>query len=64
MRVDPGKELRLDCLAQIARYVAEQAQKQLWPSSANRVAALLTTGDQAGAVFGGSGRKGGSCPMV
>ncbi len=39
-----------DCLAQIARYVAEQAQKQLWPSSANRVAALLTTGDQAGAV--------------
>ena len=39
-----------DCLAQIARYVAEQAQHQLWPPSADRVAALLATGDQAGAV--------------
>jgi len=39
-----------DCLAQIARYVAEQAQKQLWPSSAGRVAALLAKCDQAGAV--------------
>ena len=39
-----------DCLAQIARYVAEQAQRQLWPPSAGRVAALLATGDQAGAV--------------
>ncbi len=39
-----------DCLAQIARYVAEQAQRQLWPPSADRVAALLATHDQAGAV--------------
>ena len=39
-----------DCLAQIAQYVAEQAQRQLWPPSAGRVAALLATGDQAGAV--------------
>jgi hypothetical protein len=39
-----------ECLAQIARCVAEQAQRQLWPPSAGRVAALLATGDQAGAV--------------
>jgi len=39
-----------DCLAQIARYVAEQAQRQLWPSSAGGVAALLAKCDHAGAV--------------
>jgi hypothetical protein len=38
------------CLAQIARYVAEQAQRQLWPSSAGRVAALLANCDHAGGV--------------
>jgi hypothetical protein len=39
-----------DCLAQIAQYVAEQAQRQLWPPAVGRVAALLATGDQAGAI--------------
>jgi hypothetical protein len=39
-----------NCLAQIARYVAEQAQWQLWPPTASRVTALLGEGDQAGAV--------------
>jgi hypothetical protein len=39
-----------NCLAQIARYVAEQARRQLWPPSAGRVAALLAKGDQGGAV--------------
>ena len=33
-----------DCLAQIARYVAEQAQWQLWPQSAGRVARMLGRG--------------------
>ncbi len=47
-----------DCLAQIARYVAEQAQGQLWPPSAGRVAALLAAGDQAGAVTEYFGRVG------
>ena len=40
-----------DCLAQIARYVAEQAQWHLWPPSAGRVAALLAAGDHAAAVI-------------
>jgi hypothetical protein len=39
-----------DCLAQIARYVADQAQWQLWPPSACRVATLLAEGDHAGAI--------------
>ena len=39
-----------DCVAQIARYVADQAQWQLWPSSARRVAILLAEGDHAGAI--------------
>ena len=39
-----------DCLAQIARYVAGQAQWQLWPPSARRVATLLAEGDHAGAI--------------
>lgn len=39
-----------DCLAQICRYVAEQAPWQLWPPSAGRVATLLAAGDQAAAV--------------
>lgn len=39
-----------DCLARIARYVAEQAHWQLRPPSADRVATLLAAGDQAGAV--------------
>jgi len=38
------------CLAQIARYVADQAQWQLWPPSARRVATLLGEGDHAGAI--------------
>jgi hypothetical protein len=49
-----------DCLAQIARYVIEQAQWQLWPPSAARVATLLAAGDQAGAVteyFGHVGER-------
>ena len=48
------------CLAQIARYVTEQAQRQLWPPSADRVAALLAAGDLAAAVteyFGHVGER-------
>ena len=37
-------------LTQIARYVAEQAQWQLWPPAVRRVSALLESGDPAGAV--------------
>lgn len=39
-----------DCLAQVARYVAEQAAPQLWPQSAQRVHELLAAGDTAAAV--------------
>jgi hypothetical protein len=49
-----------ECLAQIVRYVAEQAPWQLWPPSAGRVAGLLAAGDQAGAVteyFGHVGER-------
>ena len=49
-----------DCLAQIARYVANQAPWQLWPPSARRVAKLLAAGDQAGAAteyFGHVGER-------
>ena len=38
------------CVTQMARYVAEQAPLQLWPRSAQRVQALLSGGDTAGAV--------------
>jgi hypothetical protein len=39
-----------ECLAQIAQYVACQAQWQLWPPSARRVVTLLAAGDRAGAI--------------
>ena len=39
-----------DGLTQIARYIAEQAQWQLWPLAVRRVTALLESGDPAGAV--------------
>ncbi len=39
-----------DGLTQIARYVAEQAQWQLWPPAVRRVTALLESGNRAGAV--------------
>ena len=39
-----------DGLTQIARYVAEQARWQLWPSAARRVTALLEDGNHARAV--------------
>ena len=39
-----------DGLTQIAGYIAEQAQWQLWPLAVRRVTALLESGDPAGAV--------------
>jgi hypothetical protein len=39
-----------DCLVRIASYVAEQAARQLWPPSAQRVHELLAAGDAAAAV--------------
>jgi trehalose/maltose hydrolase-like predicted phosphorylase len=39
-----------DCFAQVVSYVAEQAGRQLWPSSALRVHGLLAAGDAAAAV--------------
>jgi hypothetical protein len=38
------------CIAQVASYVAEQAPRQLWPRSAQRVQQLLAAGNDAGAV--------------
>ncbi len=39
-----------ECLAQVAAYVAEQATRQLWPSSVQRVRELLAAGNAGGAV--------------
>jgi hypothetical protein len=39
-----------ECLAQVASYVAEQAARQLWPPSGQRVRDLLAAGDTGAAV--------------
>lgn len=39
-----------ECLARVAAYVAEQAERQLWPASLARVRELLAAGDAAAAV--------------